>query len=339
MKRMRTFVIAVLALVALAGQGLAAADIGDSAPALQIAKWVKGQPIALKDGLGKTVFVVEFWATWCPPCKTSIPHLTELQKQFADRGVVMVGVSDEPVDTVKPFVDENKKMDYRVVCDDGRKTTEAYMKPRTGIPHAFVVDKRGRVVWTGHPMYGLERAIEQALAGEFDKAKAVKKQELVDQIFAAFSGRGQGAEQAIEALIAQDPKDPDSYRLKLMFLDGTGKSADAAKLRDVMAKTFPKDVRILNEAASYFATVDDLALRAPDRALELARQAVAATQEKDASALVALATAWYALCDIDKAIDAAQKALAVADDADKPEVQTALAFFQKVKKAAAATRP
>ena len=70
-----------------------AAKLGDPAAPLSIKEWVKGKPVDVKDG--KNIYVVEFWATWCGPCRTSIPHLTELQKKFKDKGVVFVGVSDE----------------------------------------------------------------------------------------------------------------------------------------------------------------------------------------------------------------------------------------------------
>src|SRR5688572_28676628 len=67
------------------------ANRGDPAAPLKIKEWVKGGPLDVHDG--KNVYVVEFWATWCPPCRTSIPHLAELQKRFKNRGVVIVGIS------------------------------------------------------------------------------------------------------------------------------------------------------------------------------------------------------------------------------------------------------
>ena len=72
-----------------------AADLGDEAKALKISDWVKGDAVDLAKGKGEKIYVVEFWATWCPPCLTTIPHLTELQKKFKDQGVVVIGVSGE----------------------------------------------------------------------------------------------------------------------------------------------------------------------------------------------------------------------------------------------------
>lgn len=144
-----------------------AADLGMKAPPLEIAEWVKGTPVDLKAGEGKSVYVVEFWATWCPPCRTSIPHLSEMQKKFKDKGVVFVGISTEQPPKVKPFVQSmGDKMDYTVAVDKAQKTAKAYMGAFdvNTIPHAFVVDKAGKIVWHGHPMEKLDSAIEKALA-------------------------------------------------------------------------------------------------------------------------------------------------------------------------------
>src|SRR6476661_7319275 len=63
--------------------------VGDPAPKITVSKWVKGTPVANFEK-GK-LYVVEFWATWCGPCKVSIPHLTELAKQY--KNVKFIGVS------------------------------------------------------------------------------------------------------------------------------------------------------------------------------------------------------------------------------------------------------
>ena len=154
-----------------------AAELGDPAADLQIKKWIKGEPVKL-DEKDKT-YVVEFWATWCPPCRTSIPHLTEVQKRFKDQGVVIIGISDETENTVSKFVDQmGDKMDYRVAIDNQRKTSAGYMAAYgvNGIPHAFIV-KDQKVIWEGHPMAGLDKTLEQIVAGKYDieTAKAQSK--------------------------------------------------------------------------------------------------------------------------------------------------------------------
>lgn len=175
--------IYTLALTTLCAFALRAAEIGDAAPPLDVKEWVKGSPVTLVDGKGKSIYVVEFWATWCPPCRTSIPHLTEMQKKFKDKGVVFIGVTDEKLDVVKKFVEKmGDKMDYTVAIDGG-KTSEGYMQAFEigGIPHAFIVNKEGKIVWHGHPMDRLEETLDEIVAGKFDleaaKAKAKKQAE------------------------------------------------------------------------------------------------------------------------------------------------------------------
>ena len=138
------------------GRGL---TIGSQAPGLNV-EWVKGE----FNPMDADVYVMEFWATWCPPCRTSIPHLTELQEKFKDRGVNIIGVSNEELATVESFVKKmGDKMAYTVAIDAGA-TSKGYMGKYGvgGIPHAFVV-KDGEVVWHGHPMVKLDDAIEDAL--------------------------------------------------------------------------------------------------------------------------------------------------------------------------------
>jgi thiol-disulfide isomerase/thioredoxin len=155
-----------------------AARLGDAAAPLTIKDWVKGKPVDVKDG--KNIYVVEFWATWCGPCKVSIPHLTEMQKKFKGKGVIFIGVSDEEAAKVKPFVETmGQKMDYTVACDHDRKSTAGYMEAygQGGIPTAFIVGKNGKVLWFGHPMGDLEKTLEEILAGKYDLQAALKKDE------------------------------------------------------------------------------------------------------------------------------------------------------------------
>ena len=170
---MKTILSALIASALLLPGIAVAADLGDPAPDLKIAKWVKGQPIQISKEDPKQIYVVEFWATWCPPCRTSIPHLTDVQKQFKDKNVTIIGVTDEKESTVKPFVDGlGEKMDYRVAIDQG-DTAKGYMKAYgvNGIPHAFIVQDQ-KIIWHGHPMAGLDETLAQVVAGKYDLAKA-----------------------------------------------------------------------------------------------------------------------------------------------------------------------
>jgi len=174
-----------------------AAELGQPAAPLKISEWIKGKPVDLAAAKGKQVLVVEFWATWCGPCRTSIPHLTEMQKKFKD--VVFIGVSDEESATVKKFVTKmGDQMDYTVAIDDKRQTSKGYMEAfdQNGIPHSFIVDLEGRVVWQGHPMAGLDEALAEVVAGKFDLNKAKKRAGAEDLMREFFEAATEGTDEA-----------------------------------------------------------------------------------------------------------------------------------------------
>ncbi len=176
-KLIRAFAIASITAAALTGcsqnearngsstreEGtMATLKVGDPAPPLTIEQWLKGDPVSGFER-GK-VYVVEFWATWCPPCVRAIPHLSELQARHPE--VVVIGVAgserrpaqgqpDTRAEKLTSFIeDQGDKMAYRVAFDSDRSMPRAWMEPagRDGIPCSFIVDREGRIAWIGHPM-------------------------------------------------------------------------------------------------------------------------------------------------------------------------------------------
>src|SRR5205085_671539 len=145
----------VFALLFAATLSVRAAELkaGDAAPEISAAGWINSDGMSLAKA-GKNIAVVEFWATWCPPCRKSIPHLVAMNDKFKDKNVVIMGLTDEPMDKVKTFA-QNMKMNYAV----GTGSASARQYGVTGIPHAFVVVD-GKIAWEGHPMAGLEDAIQ-----------------------------------------------------------------------------------------------------------------------------------------------------------------------------------
>ncbi|MES1913997.1 MAG: hypothetical protein MHM6MM_006137 [Cercozoa sp. M6MM] len=114
--------------------------------------FVKNDAFSLEDARGQ-VLVVEFWATWCPPCRESIPHLTELQAKYMG-DVRFLGISAESVDTVRSFVaQQGTNMDYWVAADPSRQVTSQYMQhfQARGIPMAVLIGANGEMVGKFHP--------------------------------------------------------------------------------------------------------------------------------------------------------------------------------------------
>lgn len=107
--------------------------------------------------------LIEFWATWCPPCRESIPHLNEIHGKYKDRGLVIIGVTEEPDAVIRKF-QKDTPMEYAVATDSSGRLGEKMGV--NGIPHAFLVDTSGKIVWDGHPMSLREEQIEEVLGGE-----------------------------------------------------------------------------------------------------------------------------------------------------------------------------
>ena len=103
---------------------------------------LNGKTWTLKELRGKVV-VVNFWATWCPPCRREMPDLETLYKQFKDQGLVILAISDEDGSKVRPFVAE-QKVTYPILLDPGRKVNELFQIE--GIPKTFVYDRGGKLV-------------------------------------------------------------------------------------------------------------------------------------------------------------------------------------------------
>src|SRR5437660_9718417 len=164
MKTMQLKCTATLAVLALGTTFSTAAEttlkVGDPAPKLQTGKWVQGDPV--KEFAKDKAYIVEFWATWCGPCRVSIPHLNEIHNKYKDKSLVVIGQDcwERDDNLVESFVKTmGEKMTYRVALDDKEGNEKGQMAKswmaaagRNGIPSAFLVDTKGRVVWMGHPM-------------------------------------------------------------------------------------------------------------------------------------------------------------------------------------------
>ena len=106
---------------------------------------LEGGPLTAADLAGKPV-LIEFWATWCPPCVEGIPHLKRLESQYGDR-VRFVSVSlDQDAATAAAFV-QQRRMEWTQVYDP--ELAQAWAV--AGIPHAVLFDAEGKRVWSGHP--------------------------------------------------------------------------------------------------------------------------------------------------------------------------------------------
>jgi peroxiredoxin len=103
---------------------------------------LQGKPWHLRDLKGKVV-LVNFWATWCPPCRKEMPDLQALYDKHKDQGFLVLSISDEETAKVSPFI-ADRKITYPVLLDPGRKVNDAFVVE--GIPESFVYDRDGKMV-------------------------------------------------------------------------------------------------------------------------------------------------------------------------------------------------
>ncbi len=101
-----------------------------------------GKQWSLRELRGK-VILVNFWATWCPPCRKEMPDLDSLYQRFKDRGFVVLALSDEDAGKVKPFIAE-RNISYPILLDPGDNVKDLFQV--NGIPESFVYDRGGVLV-------------------------------------------------------------------------------------------------------------------------------------------------------------------------------------------------
>ncbi len=341
-----------LALFAGSTLGFAAATatlkVGDPAPKLQTGKWIQGEPV--KEFQKGKAYIVEFWATWCGPCKVSIPHVNKIYTKFKDKGLVVIGQDcwEEDESRVAPFVkDQGDKMSYRVALDDKRgsekgKMAETWMDAagRDGIPSAFLVDTNGVIAWIGHPLQLNDSLIEDVVAGKFDVKKAaadyVKEQNdrqklrvVGNELNRALMNRDWDVATAKLAEAEKIAPSPNLEMARFYILVGKKDYSAAYKSAREFSDTHKDDALVQNALA--WQIVSDKSIEKPDLELAdlLATRANEAAQGKDLSILDTMARIAFMQNKKDKAIELQEKAVNLAEGDIKDRLQRTLESYKK----------
>ena len=340
--KLRNFCLAASLLCLASWQASAQTlSVGDDAPALEVSRWAKGEKVDRLET--DRTYVVEFWATWCGPCRTSIPHLTELQKKYKDKGIQFIGVSvwEQDQAKVEPFVKSmGDKMDYSVALDvvpegsDGNKgkMARAWMaaSQSNGIPTAFIV-KNGKVAWIGHPME-MDKSLEKVASGDFDIAKAASdfreekaKEQKLMAVFAKLRALGRNASTkervaVMDEAIAEDPSAVRTFGSgKYMLMQQAGDEGASAYGIKLVEGPLKEEAQALNQIA--WANLDpkskiDDSKRDFKLALKAAIKADELTKGENGPILDTLALAYFKTGEPVKALKAQEKAIKLMGDGD-----------------------
>lgn len=305
---------------------------GSAAPFPKIENWVKGAEVkAFEPG---KVYIFEYWATWCGPCKAGMPHLSHLQEEYKDKGVTIISISDEPLEKVQAFLAKpewDEKMQYTVCCDPDRSAHDQYMKAamQNGIPCAFVV-RDSMVQWIGHPQ-NMDVPLAEIVSGKWDLAaanahfqgelEAKRMQKRLGTIMRDARKSGDYTEvlTALDEAIAKagaDAAQPIEFQ-KFQLLVGPAKQPEAgyalgAKI--VASMVAAKDAAGLNQIAWFI--VDTKSLKNPDYnlALNAAKEACSIEGDKNGAVLDTLAAAYWKLGDAKAAVATQEKAVAATPE-------------------------
>lgn len=361
----RWMAVSIVLIALPASQAQADLAVGSKAPKLDIEHWISnngGKFPKVTTFEANKVYVVEFWATWCGPCVASMPHLAETQKKLADKGVQIISISDEDLETVEKFLgrpapgqkagEDGKPITFReltatycLTTDPDQSVYTDYMiaAKQSGIPTAFIVGKDGVVEWIGHPME-MDEPLEQVLEGKWDRQKYIKLQEErqaietgMREVFALIErDRGEAALKKLDELIALASDPGIKARIggmKIQVMMETNPEEAAKQLTDLIRKT--QDVQALSmlswqvvemsmsDNSEVPAGLLNAAILAAEKAVKLA--------PKDGVILDTLSHLMHIQGNLDKAIELQKRAIELA-----PEVKELKGFLDQLEKEKAA---
>ncbi len=336
-------VTACLVLTSAAFSQRGKLSVGDPAPGLDIDTWIKGKETSIESG---KVYVVEFWATWCVPCRKSIPHLTDLQEEYEDAGLVIIGISDEDAGTVRPFVERmGKRMNYIVATDRREATKRAWFKRAglKGIPAAFIVDRGGKVAFIGNPLdtqAQFDSILSRVVRGRYNPEL---EQEAQPALQAARRARKvktwRMANRHYDEVIKLDGRVFAEIAIEKfeMLLDDMDQRDEAYRYarQNLIADLFSNDAGALQMLAVKIATDPKLAedpdrdLRDMDVALQAAKASLRVGGRDDPESLATLAMVYYHRHDVRQAVDLQTQAYFIASPRHKPRYKRVLGSYQQ----------
>lgn len=345
---MKNHIFCLAAAIGLVSSASAALKTGDDAPKIKVGSWAQGEGV--KELEGDKVYIVEFWATWCGPCVAAIPHLNETYKKHKGEGLVVVGSNlGEDAATVSKFVKGMAgKMTYNVAVDDpsdGGWMAKHWLTAagQNGIPCAFVVSKKGKIAYIGHPMELKESLLESLLsepstksqsgpqAPAQDAAPSAKASELASRAQAEIRA---GKLDAAEATIAQlhEALTPNlGYLGGLMELDlllAKKQPDDAIELSKLLCEDYAGNPAVIAAVAAHLVSQSDASPALQAAAEKIATPLGSGSGSGQGPALATLARIAFLKGDKPKAVELQTKAIPLIPKAEQAAAKAILESYQ-----------
>jgi thiol-disulfide isomerase/thioredoxin len=318
--------------------------VGDPAPKITDVRWVGGEEI--RDWSAGHVYVVDFWATWCPPCIDGLRKLQTLEDRLAPKNVHCIAVavwpgtkSKAPEEVLALF----PELSYALAIDRDDATADALLTASrsTGLPTTMIIDREGRLAWVGPPGDEFEEALDGVVTGSFDLS-AARRADIVRHQAEVFIGQAATAERSgdflaaiafIDQAIAVDPDIFSAYRgwqyeialLRLEDPDMAEQVADSLLDSPQGNDPFPLFVLATRIVNNYDQTPDDH--RDLDLALYCANTAVGNNPDPGYEDLALVAEVYALRGEYKAALTVQQMAMSGVAEVDRSSAERALAEY------------
>ena len=329
--------------------------VGHRAPQLQVSEWLQGTPI--KRFQPGHVYVVDFWTSWCAPCRPAILHLTDLQDQYRDNmTVISISISlDNESKDVQEFLDQEvasgkrlrDTLTHHIAIDDQADwkgtaaTTFLHAAGATAVPTAFIIAQDGVIDWIGHPAK-IDEPLKQIIASTWDRSAALAQHEqdfLFEQqsvaLQIAFKNEDfAGAIAIIDEVLVNETNNERLLTLLAARFHALAKTEKSAQMTTTEARLVDVESKVIEDAWSdglKLAQIANYIVNQPDRqdlnqALKAAKRSVE-LQSDNPEVLALLAHTYYASGKFADAVHWQQRAN-VFDKSDEQQ-----AVLDKYKKA------